>query len=538
MRAEGPWLFDVDGRRFLDANSSWWVAALGHNHPRLVAALAAPGGAQLPQRARRHDARAGGRARRGALPRRARGPRARLLQRRRLDRRRGRAEARAPVLAPERAPGAPRFVALDGAFHGETLGVTAIGGVEAFRAPVRRRARRAAPHPRRRADGADARGRGARTRCSRARQTRSRRSWSSRSCRAPPGMRVYGPGVPARRARALRPHDVLLVADEVFTGYGRTRPDVGVRARGGRPGSALHREGLHRGHAADGRDARDASASSARSGAGDERAFYYGHSFCGNPLGAAVALEVLRVYEDERVLERARPKAARIARRLRGARPPARASRAAAPLGMIGALDLAGGSGYLEPRGLAGVRRGARAGRLPAAARERRLRRAAAEHPRRRPRRAARDRARQRRRGPRVDSPRCSAAPRPAGSPWLPAPARRASPRARPAPRLRGSRASPARSRCPRPRKRPGRRAPPRTPRPRRSLPRPRSAASRSRVRACPSSTSSRAGRRRARSRRSTRRASSRSRRRPGSSPRARCSGSRAAARPTSTRCT
>jgi adenosylmethionine-8-amino-7-oxononanoate aminotransferase len=38
-RADGAYLYDVDGRRYIDANSSWWVAALGHNHPRLVAAL-------------------------------------------------------------------------------------------------------------------------------------------------------------------------------------------------------------------------------------------------------------------------------------------------------------------------------------------------------------------------------------------------------------------------------------------------------------------------------------------------------------------
>ena len=39
VRAEGARLFDADGRSYLDANSSWWVASLGHNHPRLVAAL-------------------------------------------------------------------------------------------------------------------------------------------------------------------------------------------------------------------------------------------------------------------------------------------------------------------------------------------------------------------------------------------------------------------------------------------------------------------------------------------------------------------
>jgi adenosylmethionine-8-amino-7-oxononanoate aminotransferase len=84
----------------------------------------------------------------------------------------------------------------------------------------------------------------------------------------------------------------------------------------------------------------------------DERAFWYGHSFCGNPLGAAVALEVLRVYEEERILEAARPKAARIARAFEelAALPGVAGTRA---LGMIGALDLAGGAGYLERGGWA-----------------------------------------------------------------------------------------------------------------------------------------------------------------------------------------
>jgi adenosylmethionine-8-amino-7-oxononanoate aminotransferase len=40
-RAQGSRLYDVDGRSYFDANSSWWCAALGHGHPRLVRALAA-----------------------------------------------------------------------------------------------------------------------------------------------------------------------------------------------------------------------------------------------------------------------------------------------------------------------------------------------------------------------------------------------------------------------------------------------------------------------------------------------------------------
>src|SRR5579862_7932430 len=40
-RAEGARLYDADGRSYLDGNSSWYVATLGHAHPRLIAALKA-----------------------------------------------------------------------------------------------------------------------------------------------------------------------------------------------------------------------------------------------------------------------------------------------------------------------------------------------------------------------------------------------------------------------------------------------------------------------------------------------------------------
>ena len=38
-RGEGPWLIDYDGRRYLDAISSWWVNLFGHANPRINAAL-------------------------------------------------------------------------------------------------------------------------------------------------------------------------------------------------------------------------------------------------------------------------------------------------------------------------------------------------------------------------------------------------------------------------------------------------------------------------------------------------------------------
>src|SRR6186713_904886 len=33
-RGEGAWLYDFDGRRYLDAVSSWWVNLFGHANPR------------------------------------------------------------------------------------------------------------------------------------------------------------------------------------------------------------------------------------------------------------------------------------------------------------------------------------------------------------------------------------------------------------------------------------------------------------------------------------------------------------------------
>src|SRR5882672_10189265 len=38
-RAQGCWLYDCDGKRYLDAVSSWWVNLFGHAEPRINAAL-------------------------------------------------------------------------------------------------------------------------------------------------------------------------------------------------------------------------------------------------------------------------------------------------------------------------------------------------------------------------------------------------------------------------------------------------------------------------------------------------------------------
>jgi adenosylmethionine-8-amino-7-oxononanoate aminotransferase len=41
VRGEGAWLFDADGRRYLDCVSSWWTNLFGHANPRIGGAVKA-----------------------------------------------------------------------------------------------------------------------------------------------------------------------------------------------------------------------------------------------------------------------------------------------------------------------------------------------------------------------------------------------------------------------------------------------------------------------------------------------------------------
>lgn len=349
VRAEGARLHDTDGRSYLDANASWWVAALGHRHPRLVAALKRQADVLC------HTALAGI----------THAPAAEL------------AEALVEVApaglthvffsddgstavevamklalqywAQNGRPARRRFVALEAAFHGETLGVTALGGVEVFRRPFAgvlldcihvpapgdgaayEHAFDDLRHVVR--DGADS----------------IAAVVLEPVVQGAAGMRVYDPAF-VRAARELcDSHDVFLVCDEVFTGYGRTGPMWASQSAGIAPDLLCSAKGLSGGMLP--MAATLATERIFEGFLGDpDRAFFYGHSFCGNPLGAAVACEVLRVFDDERVLEQVSRKAPVIARAFSAMATLPGVARVRS-LGMIGALDLEGPEGYLADAG-------------------------------------------------------------------------------------------------------------------------------------------------------------------------------------------
>ena len=165
----------------------------------------------------------------------------------------------------------------------------------------------------RRPPGRARRRRGARSDCSRARRARSRRSSSSRSSRARPACSLQPARLPARRSRELcDEHDVLLICDEVATGFGRTGHDVRLRAGGRGAGPACaSAKGLTGGYlplAATLTTERVYEPSSATFE--EFKTFFHGHTYTGNPLACAAALATLDVFEQERTLERLQPKIA------------------------------------------------------------------------------------------------------------------------------------------------------------------------------------------------------------------------------------
>src|SRR5690606_28188476 len=162
------------------------------------------------------------------------------------------------------------------------------------------------------------------------------------------GMRIYPAEVLRRCREAPKKADVFLVVDEVFTGFGRTGPFWASEHAGIAPDLLATAKGLSGGVMPFA--ATLASERLYDGFRGDKtRALMHGHTFFGNPLGAAVAREVLAIYREEGILERAEAKAETLARRIQeiASLPGVLRTRS---LGMVAAVDL-GEGGYLGEKG-------------------------------------------------------------------------------------------------------------------------------------------------------------------------------------------
>ncbi|MDD5678944.1 MAG: adenosylmethionine--8-amino-7-oxononanoate transaminase [Kiritimatiellae bacterium] len=321
VRGEGIYLFDSDGRRYLDAISSWWACNLGHSHPRL-------GKAMIDQARRLQHSILGNLSHPGAIELAARLVELFPSRRRRVFFSGDGASAVEAALKiavqywhnlgrPERC----RFVSLENAYHGDTLGAVSVGYVPEFHAPFQPLLfpvyRAAAPC------------------CGTCAQdlrpnTCAQECVSSMAdilnkhaaeiaavivepmCQGAAGMRIYAPACLEKMAALCREHDVLLIADEIAMGFGRTGRMFAFEHAGIDPDIVCLGKGLTGGYlpmsATIVREALYETFADSKA----DHTFYHGHTFAGNPVAAAVALEALLIYEEDRIVERARKAAERL----------------------------------------------------------------------------------------------------------------------------------------------------------------------------------------------------------------------------------
>lgn len=352
---KGPYLKDINGRRYLDGVSSLWVNLHGHRHPVLDRAFKK----QLSKIA--HSTFLGL----------SNVPAIKLAKKL--------VEIAPPGLTRvfysdngatavevalkmayqywverdgrNRAPKRTEFLAINGSYHGDTIGGVSVGSIGAFHLkfkPLLFKTHFAmAPHCYRcpfnrtrfsdlhrlggRVNGVPKPGdkrpeTGCRWEClgDAERILKKRRSKIAAAIIEPvvqgaSGMMVMSPGYAAGFQRLCRKYNVLLIADEVATGFGRTGTLFACEQEGIKPDMLCLAKGLTGGYSPLAVTlSRERIFRAFYGPLQKHRTFFHGHSYTAHPLGAAVALANLRLIERSKLLEKVRQKAHLIMNELDG----------------------------------------------------------------------------------------------------------------------------------------------------------------------------------------------------------------------------
>ncbi len=345
-RASGAYLYDNAGREIFDAISSWWVTLHGHAHPQIAAAIAHQAGVLEQVIFTRFTHEPAARLA-GALVDRLPAGLARVF----FSDDGSTAVEVALKLALQfftnRGEARPLVAALEHAYHGDTFGAMAAGARGVFNDPFSRHLFEVARLP----DPAEDPGA-----CLHALdRLLDRRGRELAALIVEPlllgagGMRVWDEGT----LRAMRDRTaaagVLLIADEVLTGFGRTGPLFASASAGISPDIVCLSKGLTGGFLPLGATVATEEVFDAFLGPERRQAFFHGHSYTANPLACAAALASLTLLDEASARARdqiARTHAARLVRlascgRVRNCR----------TLGTVAAFDLTGEDGYLNPVG-------------------------------------------------------------------------------------------------------------------------------------------------------------------------------------------
>jgi adenosylmethionine-8-amino-7-oxononanoate aminotransferase len=219
-----------------------------------------------------------------------------------------------------------KYLAWDNAYHGDTLGSVSVGGVarfhEMFRPLLFDVVRLPAPDSYRLPPGVTPE-----TACEHyLQQLTAALAVHGDSLaavvieplvQAAAGMLMHPPGFLRGVRELTRKHGVLLIADEVAVGMGRTGKMFACEQEDVTPDLLCLAKGLTGGYLPLAATLATDPIFGAFLGRYEEsKTFFHGHTYGGNPLGAAAALATLDVFEEERTLESLQPKIARLAEHL------------------------------------------------------------------------------------------------------------------------------------------------------------------------------------------------------------------------------
>ncbi len=290
IRGEGSWLWDSEGRKYLDGNSSIWTNIHGHAHPAINAVIRE----QLEKIAHTsflgftHPLAAGLAGRLCALF-----PENSLERVFFSDDGSTAVECALKMAVQYRLqtgePERNHFIAFANGYHGDTLGAASLGGVgrffERFRGmgfPVQH--------------------------VSSIAELQQLPSEKIAAVVIEPliqgvnEMRPWPPGMLAKLRDWCSENSVHLILDEVMTGFGRTGTMFACQQENVIPDFLCLAKGLTGGYLPMAATLTTGKIYDAFLGTAD-RAFYYGHSYTANPLGCAAALASLDLFDQEKTLE-------------------------------------------------------------------------------------------------------------------------------------------------------------------------------------------------------------------------------------------
>jgi len=207
-----------------------------------------------------------------------------------------------------------RFAALREAYHGDTLGSVSVGGVDLFHGIFKGLLfdveRIPTPYAYRWQGAGD---------CGQACLAAAEKLFLEKGhtlaglvveplIQGAAGMLTQPKGYLKALAELCRKHDILLICDEVATGFGRTGTMFAVEQEGVTPDFLCVAKGLTGGYLPLAATLTTERVFEAFLGTvADKRTFFHGHTYTGNPLACAAALANLALFEKEKTLERMKP---------------------------------------------------------------------------------------------------------------------------------------------------------------------------------------------------------------------------------------